>query len=216
MSGAPHASRSTAALVLQLLMWAWLIALSAATVIGFRVAGDLAGRQQLNAIQSQVQQLDTRVAELSDAVKALQAKPDGATTAALQGARQSLDGRLAQVEQALSERATTDALAAVRNELDQLKARQAATRTTTPAPPRKARPAVAAAKENPMPFRVLGVELRGGQRSLSVAPAGAGGSPAQIQVVLPGEAVGQWQLLAIDGKTAVFRFGEQTRRLEIP
>ncbi|MEQ7770791.1 hypothetical protein ABQZ08_21325, partial [Xanthomonas hortorum pv. hederae] len=39
---------------------------------------------------------------------------------------------------------------------------------------------------------------------------------SQIQVVLPGEAVGQWRLEEIDRNTAVFRAGEQTRRLAIP
>lgn len=216
MNGAPHASRSTATLVLQLLLWAWLIGLSVAIVIGFRVTGDLAGRQQLDTTQAQVQQLDARVAELADVVQALQTRPEPATVAALQGTRQSLDARLAQIEQTLSGLATIDALAAVRTELDQLKARQAAVRPTAPVQPRAARPAAAVAKEDPIPFQVLGVELRAGQRSLSVAPTGAGWSPTQIQVVLPGETVGQWRLDAIDGKTAVFRLGEQTRRLAIP
>lgn len=215
MTGAPHASRSTATLVLQLLLWAWLIALSVATVISFRVAGDLAGRQQLDAAQAQVQQLEGRVAELTEAVEALQARPEAATAAGLQGIRQNLDARLGQIEQALSERATTDALTAVRSEFDQFKARLAA-RPSAPPQLRSARPPAAATKEEPVPFQVLGVELRAGRPSLSVAPAGAGGSPAQIQVVLPGETVGQWRLDAIDGKTALFRLGEQTRRLAIP
>ncbi|VFR57171.1 Methyl-accepting chemotaxis protein [plant metagenome] len=215
MTGVPHASRSTATLVLQLLLWAWLIALSVATVISFRVAGDLAGRQQLDAAQAQVKQLDTRVAELAEAIEALQAMPEAATAAALHGIRQSLDARLGQIEQALSERATTDALTAVRSELDLVKARQAA-RSSATAQLRSTRPAAADAQEEPIPFQVIGAELRAGQRSLSVAPAGVGWSPAQIQVVLPGETVGQWRLDAIDGKTAVFRLGEQTRRLAIP
>lgn len=215
MTGAPHASRSTATLVLQLLLWAWLIALSVATVISFRVAGDLAGRQQLDAAQARVQQLETRVAELAEAVEALQAKPEAVTAAGLQEIRQSLDARLGQIEQTLSELPTTDALTAMRSELDQLKARQVA-RQAAPAQLHALRRVAAVAKEEPVPFQVLGVELRAGQPSLSVAPAGAGWSPAQIQVVLPGETVGQWRLDAIADKTAVFRLGEQTRRLAIP
>jgi len=70
-----------------------------------------------------------------------------------------------------------------------------------------------------MPFRVLGVELRAGQRSVSVAPVAASSQPPssdQIQPVMVGESVGAWRLQAIDGQTAVFRSGEQTRRLPIP
>jgi hypothetical protein len=216
MNGAPHASRSTASLLLQLLLWTWLIALTVATVIGLRITGDLAGRQQLDTTQAQLQQIDARVAELAQVSQALQAQPEAATAAALQAIRQHLDARLAQIEQELSTRATADALVAVRDEIEQLKNRQAAARPAAPARPRAARPTATVAKEELPPFQVLGVELRAGQRSLSVAPAGSGWSPAQIQVVLPGEAVGQWRLDAIDGKTAVFSRGEQVRRLAIP
>ena len=44
------------------------------------------------------------------------------------------------------------------------------------------------------------------------APLSAG----QIQVLLPGEHAGRWQLQTIDGNTAVFQAGDQTRRLAIP
>ena len=41
-------------------------------------------------------------------------------------------------------------------------------------------------------------------------------SPDQVQVLLPGDAVGSWRLQAIDGNAAVFQAGEQTRRVAIP
>jgi hypothetical protein len=34
--------------------------------------------------------------------------------------------------------------------------------------------------------------------------------------MLPGDAFGSWRLQAIDGNTAVFQAGEQTRRVAIP
>ena len=67
-----------------------------------------------------------------------------------------------------------------------------------------------------MPFRVIGSELRAGQRTVSIAPASGDLSASQILVVLPGESVGPWRLEDIDRNTAVFRAGEQTRRLAIP
>jgi hypothetical protein len=66
-----------------------------------------------------------------------------------------------------------------------------------------------------MAFRVIGAELRGGLRTVLVAPSGSS-SADQLQPVLPGESVGPWRLEAIEGQTAVFRSGEQTRRLAIP
>ncbi|EPB9484127.1 hypothetical protein ACRZHM_000657 [Citrobacter braakii] len=67
-----------------------------------------------------------------------------------------------------------------------------------------------------MPFRVIGSELRAGQRTVSVAPAGGALSASQIQVLLPGESIGHWRLQDIDRNTAVFRAGEQIRRVAIP
>ncbi|CRQ82302.1 hypothetical protein PAERUG_P45_London_17_VIM_2_12_12_01911 [Pseudomonas aeruginosa] len=68
----------------------------------------------------------------------------------------------------------------------------------------------------PLPFRVVGAELRAGQRSVSVAPSTGDFMPAQLQVLLPGDAVGPWRLQAIEGNTAVFQAGNQTRRVAIP
>ena len=62
----------------------------------------------------------------------------------------------------------------------------------------------------------MGAELRAGQRSVSVAPSVGDFTADQVQVLLPGDAVGSWRLQAIDGNAAVFQAGEQTRRVAIP
>jgi hypothetical protein len=67
-----------------------------------------------------------------------------------------------------------------------------------------------------LPFRVVGAELRAGHRSVSVAPSSGGFTPDQLQVLLPGDAVGPWRLQAIEGNAAVFQAGAQTRRVAIP
>ena len=53
-------------------------------------------------------------------------------------------------------------------------------------------------------------------RSVSVAPGAGDFTPDQLQVLLPGDAVGPWRLLAIDGNAAVFQIDGQVRRLAIP
>ncbi|MFJ5483746.1 hypothetical protein [Pectobacterium actinidiae] len=214
MNASPHTPRPRAAFVLYLLLWAWMIGLSALVLVNIRVTGDLAGRESFDSAVRQLQVLEGRVAELADDMQALQAAPTPATAAALQDARQRLEARVAQAEQALAGHATEAALQAVRAEMEQLRTqRQAAART--PAPPRPAR-AAAAAQPEPLPFRVIGMELRAGQRAVSIAPVAGELSIGQIQVVLPGEAIGRWRLQGIDGNTAVFQAGEQTRRLTIP
>ena len=98
-----------------------------------------------------------------------------------------------------------------------LKKRQTAARAAAPAQPRASRQAAASkAEPPPLPFRVVGAELRAGQRSVSVAPTAGDLTPDQLQVLLPGDAVGPWRLQAIEGNAAVFQAGDQTRRVAIP
>ncbi|VFR23805.1 Methyl-accepting chemotaxis protein [plant metagenome] len=211
---APRA-RSRTATALQCLLWLWLVGLSALAFISLRATGDLAGREPLDSALRQLQLLEVRVEELQGVSQSFQSQPQAATAAALDNTRQALEARLAELEQALAERSTAAELTALRAEFEQLKTRQAP-RQAAPAPVRAPRPVPAPTKVPEPAFRVVGLELRAGQRSVSVAPATGEWSADQIQVVLPGEAVDQWRLEAIDGDTAVFRAGEQTRRLAIP
>ena len=216
----PGTPRSRAAAVFHIVLCTWLIGLSVLLFVSLRMTGSLAQQDQLDLAQRQQQLLETRLTALAENLQALQALPQAATVTVLQSTRESLEARLAAVEQAVSSLATADDVAALRTAVEQIKARQAAARTSTKALPRTARPAVTAPKAEPLPFRVIGAELRAGQRSILVAPLASSISGPlsadQLQPVLPGESVGAWRLEAIEGQTAVFRSGEQTRRLAIP
>jgi len=207
--------------IARMVIWLWLLGLSVVVMLGFRTVNQLAEQVQSTVESQQVLALETRVAELANNIQALEAKPASATTAALQDVQQTLHARLAQIEQGLSAFVTTDALQTLRDEITQintqLKARQAAARAAPPAPPRRpAKPAVVTPQPEPFPYRVVGVELRAGLRSILIAPATGAVAANQIQVVLPGDALGSWHLQAIDGNTAVFQSGEQIRRMTIP
>ena len=65
------------------------------------------------------------------------------------------------------------------------------------------------------PFRVLGVELRGGERWLSVRPK-ADGSLAATQFLREGEAIGDWRLLSIDAHAALFDVNGLRVRVALP
>lgn len=215
MNAAPSTSRSTAAVVTQILLWAWLIALSVFVGLGYRLMPELADRRHLDAGLRQLQVLESRLNELTDDTRALHARPEPATANALRDTRMQLDTRIAQLEQALADHATRADLQALRTEVGQLRA-QRQTAASTPAPSRPARAMPAKPRQEPLPFRVVGAELRAGQRSVAIAPATGELSPGQIQVLLPGESVGRWRLQAIDDNAATFQTGQQTRRLAIP
>lgn len=216
MSGAQRTSRGTVSLVLQILFWVWLVLLSILVGIGYRGMTDLADRAHVDAGLRQVQVLEARIIELAESVQMFEAQPEPATVAALHQTRQHLEARLTRMEQTLADHSVAEELQALRTEVEQMKTRSQPALIVPPPPTKPATPVAAAAKQAPFPFRVVGSEMRAGQRSVSVAPVKGELTADKIQVVLPGEAVGQWRLHAIEVNTAVFQNGKQTRRLVIP
>ena len=203
-------------MVVQSLLWLWLIGLSVFVALGYQTMNDQADQERLD---SRLQRLEARSAGLVESIEAIQQRPAVATAADLKDTRQVLEARAAQVEKTLSGYAAADDLQALRAEVEQIKARQTAApvpRAAAPAQPRASGKAAAKPEPPPLPFRVVGAELRAGQRSVSVAPSSADFTPDQLQVLLPGDALGPWRLQAIEGNTAVFQAGDQTRRVAIP
>ena len=216
MNTPQSARHPAAAVVVQSLLWLWLIGLSVFVALGYQTMNDQTDQERLD---SRLQRVEARAAALVESIKAIQQRPAVATAADLKDTRQVLEARTAQVETTLSGYAAADDLQALRAEVEQIKARQTAApvpRAAAPAQPRASGKAAAKPEPPPLPFRVVGAELRAGQRSVSVAPSSADFTPDQLQVLLPGDAVGPWRLQAVEGNTAVFQAGDQTRRVAIP
>jgi len=209
--------RITPDVIARMVIWLWLLGLSVVVMLGFRTLNQLAEQVQTSVESQQVLALEARVAELAASIQALETKPEPVTATALQDVQQTLRTRIAQIEQGLTAFVTADDVQALRDEIEQVKAHQAAARTAPPSVPRRPspKPAAVTPKSEPFPYRVVGVELRAGLRSVLVAPAAGGFKADQIQVLLPGDALGAWRLQTIDGNTAVFLSGEQVRRIKI-
>ena len=213
MNAPQPAHRSTAAVVVQSLMWLWLIGLSVLVALGYQTMNDQADQERLD---SRLQRLEAQATGLAETVEAIQQRPAVATAADLKDTRQILEARAAQVETTLSGYAAADDLQALRAEIGQIKARQSTVRAAAPAQPRTPRRPNAKPEPLPLPFRIVGAELRAGQRSLSVAPSSGDFTPDQLEVLLPGDSLGPWRFQAVEGNSAVFQAGDQTRRVAIP
>ncbi|NYT62854.1 hypothetical protein H0A66_11065 [Alcaligenaceae bacterium] len=216
MSNVQRISRGTVTVGLQILLWVWLVVLSILVGIGYRSMTGLAEQAHVDSILRQVQVLEARITELTDSLQALETQPESATVAVLHETRQRLETRLTRMEQTLADRSAAEALQALRLEVEQLKTRSQPAPIVPPPLTEPAMPAAATARQAPFPFRVVASEMRAGQRSVSVAPVKGELTADKIQVILPGETVGQWRLQAIEANTAVFQNGKQTRRLVIP
>ncbi|MEF9677072.1 MULTISPECIES: hypothetical protein [Pectobacterium] len=208
--------RHASTMIIRLLVWVWLGVLTALAVLNYRATANLVKREQVDASLQQIQVLEGRLTELADNIQALEARPVPASATALRSMQHSLETRIAQMEQKQENYASTQVVQTLRDELTQLKSQQKAAIQSAPTTSRTTNPAATAPRKMPFPFRILGLELRAGQRMVSIAPASGEPAPEQIQLVLPGETVSQWRLETIDGDTAIFSRAGQTRRLAIP
>ena len=213
MNTAQAPRRPISAVVLQSLMWLWLISLSVFAALSYQTMNDQADQKRLD---SRLQSLEAQATGLAETIEAIQQRPAVATAADFKETRELLEARAALVETTLSGYAAAEDLQALRAEVEQIKARPSALRAAAPAQPRTPRRPSAKPEPPPLPFRIFGFELRAGQRSLSVAPSSGDFTPDQLQVLLPGDAIGSWRLQAVEGSTAVFQTGDQTRRVAIP
>ncbi|MEI7198181.1 hypothetical protein [Pectobacterium versatile] len=216
MNNAPTRLKRTATAVSWFLIYAWLSVLTVFISQSYRAIANLAEREQVDASVRQVHVLEASMAELADSMQVLQTHTLPASTTALRELQQNLENRLAQIEQMQKNQASTQAVQTLRDELEQLKSQQDVARPSPPTTHSTANPAATAPRNMPFPFRILGLELRAGQRMVSLAPASGKLSSTQIQLVSLGETVGQWRLDAIEGDTAIFSRAGQTRRLAIP
>ncbi|KPY84179.1 putative uncharacterized protein pph68, partial [Pseudomonas syringae pv. spinaceae] len=90
-----------------------------------------------------------------------------------------------------------------------------AAKPKTPPPSRKPT-AQTKVQEAPPPFSVVGVEYRGGERFLSVAPPGST-QLSQLNLIRPGDMVAgsNWQLNSLDDSRALFSINGSTRILPL-
>lgn len=193
----------------------WLLLISAAVVINHVALSGLAAQVETSAPGLQVAVLEKRLAELVQQVEQAQQQPDALPQARYEVEHQALEQRLNAIEQALGSRPTADNLLPLQARIEQLEMQLNAPR---PAPPASSRPRAAApAKPKAIepPFRVIGAELRAGERFLSILPS-TSNALSQVRLLRPGESEAGWHLETIDGRTAMFRHGGDIHRLPVP
>ncbi|WP_140720757.1 MULTISPECIES: hypothetical protein [Gammaproteobacteria] len=189
----------------------WGLLVSAAALVNVVALTKLSEQAQASAPSSQVTALEGRLAELDQRIEQARQQPAALPQARYDTERRALEQRLAAIGQALGERLTADNLQPLQARIEQVEARLAARPAAAVARSR----ATAKPKPAEPPFQVTGAELRAGERFLTILPTGPA-TLAQVRLLRPGEDEAGWRLEAIDGATAVFRHGDETRRLAIP
>ncbi|RMT93203.1 hypothetical protein ALP39_00966 [Pseudomonas marginalis pv. marginalis] len=192
---------------------AWLTLLSVGLVALALSLTRLDAQRRQDAPDAQIAELQTRIIEL-DAFRALvEAAPSVVTESDFQQARGHWQQQWDTLTQSQQDLASATDLAALQGRLDALvqqinTAKPVATRPR----PRAAKPRATSIAPT---FRLLGIELRGGERFLAIQPNDRA-ALTDVRLLRVGDAEGRWQLQTLEPQSAVFRVGQQTRRLPLP
>ena len=192
---------------------AWLLLVSVLAVVNSVGLSRLAEQSQASAQDAHMQALNTRVAELEQQSAASKSQPKPVTQPDFEAARKALDERLSQVEQAQTADNRAGDLQALQVRMGDIEARLKKAATPVAAPRRTAEAVKPKAPEPP--FSVAGLELRGGERFLSIAAPGVA-AVRELRLLREGDAIGAWQLQVIEAHAAVFRVDGQTQRIVLP
>ncbi|MBG4761461.1 hypothetical protein I5F78_04420 [Pseudomonas aeruginosa] len=192
---------------------AWLLLVSVLAVVNSVGLSRLAEQSQASAQDAHVQALNTRVAELEQQSAASKSQPKPVAPPDFEAARKALDERLSQVEQAQAADSRAGDLQALLARVGDIEARLKKVAAPAATPRRTAEALKPKAPEPP--FSVAGLELRGGERFLSIAAPGVA-SVRELRLLREGDAIGAWQLQAIEAHAAVFRVDGQTQRIALP
>lgn len=196
----------------------WLLLVSTVAIVNSVGLSRLSEQAQGSAQVAQVQALVARMADLERQIAENQRKPAMVSEARFVTTHQALQERLTMIEQAQAGNAGADDLQSLRTRVEQFEARLEKLRQAPVAAAASARPQVrppGKPKGVEPPFTAVGIELRGGERFLSIAPVGTS-SLAQIRLLRVGESEAGWRLEAIEAKTAVFRSDGQVQRIALP
>jgi len=193
---------------------AWLLFVSVLAIINSVGLSRLTELSRSSAQEAHIQALTARVGDLEQQIGAVRRQPKTIAQADLDAVRQVLEERLAQTEQAQAADDHADEVQALQARVGAIEARLKRAAPAVAAAPRRA-PEPAKPQVPVPPFNVIGLELRGGERFLSVATPGAA-SVLDISLLRVGDATGAWHLQAIEARAAVFQVDGQTVRIPLP
>lgn len=192
---------------------AWLTLLSIALVVLAVSLTRLDAQRRQDAPDAQIAELQTRALGLEAFRASVEAAPAVVTESDFQVMRDHWQQQWDTLNQRQQDLASATDLAALQSRLDAL------VQQINTAKPVANKPRPRAAKPRATPtiptFQLLGIESRGGERFLAIQPNDTTGLTA-VRLLRVGDAEGRWQLENLAPQSAVFRVGQQTRRLPLP
>jgi hypothetical protein len=188
--------------------------LGIATIVNRMGVSRLERQIQSNALDAQLTVLRARVDQLDQRANAQAQQPASVSQADFAAANQVLENRLARLQEAQVAGAPAIDLQALQKRVGIIETRLKKTTQELSAAHRRASTTTTPIVPSP-PFRILAMELRGGERFVSII-AGTATSLADVRLLRVGDAEGGWQLQSIEAHEAVFHVNGQTLRVAVP
>lgn len=161
---------------------------------------------QIEHMTEHMATLEQRVAAAERGLDAVNQANPGADIQSLRQRLDEFEAAQVHVDQAAESRALLERVQRIEARLGRLR---------SPAPtaaPRPSQPVETAPPEPP--FDVVGVELRGGERYLTISPKGATDLP-RVRLLRQGDTEAGWKLDAIEATGGVFRMDGRLRRIPV-
>jgi hypothetical protein len=193
----------------------WLLLVSAIAIINSVGLSRLTEQARRSEQEAQFKALNARVADLVQQADASRRQPEQVSQVDFLAARQALEERLARMEQAQTGVAHADDVQALQARVAAVEARQQQARSALTVAQTERRHVVVKPKVPEPPFRVVGVDMRGGERFLSIVTPGTT-SLANVRLLREGDSAGGWQLQSIEAHAALFLVNGQTQRVALP
>lgn len=193
----------------------WLLLISLIAVVNSVGISRLTEQARRDTQETQIKALAGQVAELAQQAEAGKRQPKPVSQVEVATVRQALETRLTSLEQAQVDTAHASDLQALQDRVGVVETRQQELRSAAPAALRPRVPVVVKSKVPTPPFRVVGLELRGGERFLSIA-ALATNSLASVRLLREGDSDSGWQLQSIEAHAALFLVNGQPQRVALP
>lgn len=194
----------------------WLLLVSLIAIVDSVGLSRLAGQARRDMQQTQIKALTRQVADVAQQVDARKRRPEPASQADLSAVRQAMETRVANLEHAQAGSASVSDVQALQGRVGAIETRQQELSATTSHVVHRPRvPLVVKPKVLEPPFRVLGLELRGGERFLSVATPGTT-LLANVRLLREGDSESGWQLQSVEAHTASFLVNGQIQRVALP
>lgn len=192
---------------------AWLAFISALVLINYVASSN---SDNSSVVDERLLLLEVRMDAVAERLEQDRRQPVRVPLVRYDSDRRALEQRLAAIEHALGERLLASELGALQARLDVLEARPLPrpASVSTLRPRTRATTSIRTAPAVP-DFRVMGIELRGGERFVSILPSGSG-TLSQARLLLIGEEESGWQLDAIKAGSATFRKAGAVHHLPIP